>query len=255
MKSRFAVVLVLLASLAGCSQDALLQKFASAEDQATAKKYIDHLRAEQFAEIEAVADPGIQGPQLRSTLEQMAQLLPDSEPTAAKLIGAQTLQGAGGITKNLSFEYQFGERWLLLNVATREKDGRFTIIGFNVYPQAQSLQEQHRFTLAGKTPAHYLIFALAILFPLLTLYALILCIRTKMAARKWLWIMLILFGAGKLAINWTTGEWQFMPLAIQAFSASVFSPGYGPWHLAVSLPLGAVVFLFWRRAQLVQRGE
>ena len=45
----------------GCSQDAMLQKFASAEDQATAKKYVDDLRAGHYEEIEAVMDPGNQG--------------------------------------------------------------------------------------------------------------------------------------------------------------------------------------------------
>lgn len=246
--ARFAAVALSLASVTGCSQDALLQKFASAEDQATAKKYADYLRAGQFAEIEAVADPTINSPQLRGTLEQMARLIPDEEPSSTKLVGAQTMQGPNGTTKNLTFEYAFADRWLLLNVATHQKADRFTLVGLNVHPQAQSLQEQNRFKLAGKTPAQYLIFVLAVVLPLLTLYALILCVRTKMAARKWLWILFILLGVGKMAINWTTGEWQFMPLAVQVLSASVFSSPYGPWQLAVSLPLGALVFLFRRRA-------
>jgi hypothetical protein len=255
MNSKCTAVLLSLLSVVGCSQDALLQKVTSAEDQATAKKYVDYLRTGRFTEIEAVADPRINSPGLRGTLEQMARLIPAGEPSSTTLVGAQTMHGPDGTTKNLTFEYTFGERWLLFNVATHQKGDELTIVGFNVYPQAQSLDEQNRFSLAGKTPAQYLLLVLIALFPLITLYALILCVRTKMAARKWLWILFILLGVCKLAVNWTTGEWQFMPLAVQLFSASAFAAPYGPWEVAVSFPLGAIVFLLRRRVLHVQQAS
>jgi hypothetical protein len=251
MKGKLVTVALLLL-LSGCSQDELLQKFASAEDQATAKRYIDYLRAEQFSEIEAVADRTIKGDGLRNTLQQMADLIPDEEPSSTKLVGAQTMHGPDGVTKNITFEYTVGDRWLLLNVATRQKNDALTIVGFNVYPQAQSLEAQNRFALAGKTAVQYLVLILVLLFPLLTLYALVLCARTRMATRKWPWVLFILFGVGKVAVNWTTGEWQITPLAVQLLSASAFSSPYGPWLLAASLPLGAFVFLLKQRSLRAQ---
>lgn len=144
MNARLASILLLVFSVVGCSQDALLQRFASAEDQATARKYVDYLRAGQFAAIEATADPGINSPGLRGMLEQMERLIPDEEPISTKLVGAQTMHG--------------------LNVATYQKgEDPLTIVGLHVYPQAQSLEEQNRFSLAGKTPNQYLILVLAIL--------------------------------------------------------------------------------------------
>lgn len=252
---RFMAVGLTLLSGVGCSQAALLQKFASAEDQATAKKYVDDLRTGRYAEIEAVADPSIKGPTMRGTLEQMAGLIPDEEPSSIKLVGAETTKGPGGTIKNLTFEYGFGDKWLLVNLATQSRADVFTIVGFNVYPQAQSLADGNRFGLTGKTPGQYLILALAILLPLLTLYALILCARTKMVRGKWLWIVVILLGVGKVAVNWTTGEWQVTPLAIQLLSVSAFTAGYGPWVVAVSVPLGAILFLFRRRLPLRQDHE
>ena len=276
---RFMAVGLTLLSGVGCSQDALLQKFASAEDQATAKKYVDDLRTGRYAEIEAVADPSIKGPTMRGTLEQMAGLIPDEEPSSIKLVGAETTKGPGGTIKNLTFEYGFGDKWLLVNLATQSRADVFTIVGFNVYlPDgrtvlftlakavgddrwdkaqivAQSLADGNRFGLTGKTPGQYLILALAILLPLLTLYALILCARTKMVRGKWLWIVVILLGVGKVAVNWTTGEWQVTPLAIQLLSVSAFTAGYGPWVVAVSVPLGAILFLFRRRLPLRQDHE
>jgi asparagine N-glycosylation enzyme membrane subunit Stt3 len=68
-----------------------------------------------------------------------------------------------------------------------------------------------------------------------------------MKRRKWLWILFILFGFGKLSINWTTGQWGVMVLAAQLFSASAAAAYFGPWIVSVSLPVGAVLFLIKRR--------
>ena len=69
---------------------------------------------------------------------------------------------------------------------------------------------------------------------------------------KWLWILFILIGVGKVAINWTTGEWQVSPLSIQLLSASVFNDGRRTLTVAVSVPVGAILFLFRRRLPIRQ---
>jgi len=63
-----------------------------------------------------------------------------------------------------------------------------------------------------------------------------------------LWGLFILFGIGKVAVNWTTGQWEASPLALQLFSASAGASLNGPWVFAVSLPLGAIVFLLRRQS-------
>jgi hypothetical protein len=216
---------------------------------------VDDLRAGRYEAIEAFADPRIKGPTLRGTLERMAALMPDEEPSSIKLVSAQTTKSPQGTTKNLTFEYRYGEKWLLVNVATQRTGNAFTLIGFNVYPEAQAVAERNHFRLAGKTALQYLILAAAILLPLLSLYALIQCARTKRVKGKWLWIVFILFGAGRAAINWTTGEWQVSTLSIQLLSASALTDAQGAWILAVSVPLGAILFLFRRQQPIRQDDE
>ena len=89
---------------------------------------------------------------------------------------------------------------------------------------------------------------------LITLYALVLCVKTKPLKRKWLWILFILVGFGQFVINWSTGEFQIAPLALQLFSASALASPYGPWIIAVSLPIGAALFID-RRRKLLARTE
>jgi len=247
----FLKVLVLLA-LTGCSQEELIQRFSSQEDQATAKGYVDRLRARNFDEIERALDPSIRTANIRETLIKMAALVPNQEPTSVKLVGAHSFSASDAKTVNTTFEYNFGDKWLLANVAVRERQGAKTIVGFTINPISQSLEAQNRFTLSGKSAIQYSVLIAAIAAALVSLYSLVICAKTKFPKRKWLWVLFILVGFGKLAVNWTTGEWGIAPLSVQLFSAAAMAPLYGPWTVAVSLPLGAIVFLFFKRPRLEQ---
>jgi hypothetical protein len=244
---RLFSVLLALILLAACDQADLLQTIASAEEQTLAKGYVNHLRARNFDHIERAADSSIRGPALRETLMKMAAMVPDEDPVAVRLVGAHSFRAADLHTLNTTFEYDYGSKWLLANVVTQEKGGMKTIVGFNVYPRSKSLEAENRFTLAEKAPTHYLVLAAAIAAVLVTIYSLVVCSRTKLSGRKWPWVLFILVGFGKFAVNWTTGEWEFAPLSVQLFSAAAFAPLHGPWTVAVSVPLGAILFLFFRR--------
>jgi hypothetical protein len=241
--------------LAGCNQADMIQKFASPDDQALAKSYIDLLRQHRFEDIEKAADPSIAGPALHDALVQMATLFPIGEPSVITLVGAHRMNADDSSTVNLTFEYGFSGKWILTNVAVKNLGRKTTIVGFSVFPQPASLEEQNRFTLAGKTATQYLVFALAIAFPLLTLWALVVCVRSKLKGRKWPWVLFVIFGFGKLAVNWTTGDWGFAPLSFQLFSASAFAPLFGQWTFAISLPIGAITFLVLRRKLSVASNE
>ncbi len=89
------------------------------------------------------------------------------------------------------------------------------------------------------------------------LASLILRIRTKIGKRKWLWIVFIPFGFGRLSFNWTTGRVLFNPLSVhfQLLGAAAVKHGlYAPWIISISVPLGAIVFLI-RRKRLAAAGR
>lgn len=242
-----ALPVFLFLLLAGCDQAALMGKFASEDEQALARGYIDRLRAGDFDSIERSLDKSLAGPEVRATLVKMAASIPVGEPRSVKLVGVQKHSQGAVQRLNTTFEYQFPEGWLLANVAIDERNGAKTITGLNVYRRTESLEQENRFELAGKEPVHYLILAGAIGAVLISLYALVACIRTKPLRRRWLWIVFIVLGGGQFAVNWTSGEWGITPFAIQLLGASATASPYGPWIVSCSIPLGAVVFLLHRR--------
>lgn len=244
---RLFATLVLLLILSACSQDDLLQKFSSPADQAKAQACIKQLRSHDYESIERAMDETLKGPATRDTLAAMAARIPAGEPSSVKLVGAHVAKSAEGTVVNSTFEYQFGSQWFLINAAMREHAGTRKIVGLNVVPLAGSLESQNRFSLSGKTWLHYLVLGAAVLSALITLAALVACVRTTFQRRKWLWVLFVLFGLGKLDLNWSTGEWSVTPIALQLFSAGATSQFYGPWIVSVALPVGAICFLFRRR--------
>ncbi len=236
-------------ALIACTQQEMLEKFTSPEDQSVAKHYVDLLRQQQYEAIEMAMDPSLHTASMHETLVTMAAAIPAGEPTSVTLIGANSMSTSGAKTINLTYEYDFSGKWIVANVAVKRQGSATAIVGFHIYPQASSLEQQNKFTLSGKSPVQYLVLGLAVILPLFTLFTLVICVRTKLKGKKWPWVLFVLFGLGKLTVNWTTGHWDITPLSVQLFSAGAFAPFNGPWTLSISLPIGAIIFLM-RRKQL-----
>lgn len=236
-----------LVAMTGCDTQVLLEKFAPVEDQAFAKVQITKLRSRDFAAIESVADPSIKSPGLEKTLAEMADKIPAGEPESVKLVGVHRTAGTSTST-NLTYQYGYANKWLLVNVVMLKSPRKTTIVGFRVQPLDRSLEEQNRFTLSGKSLLQYMVLALAIAVPLFCVYALVQCLRTPMRRRKWLWLLFILVGVGMFRVDWTTGGWFISPLYFQLLGASIYSSPFGPWTISVSVPLGAILFLIKRES-------
>lgn len=230
---------------AGCSQEELLEKIASPEDRKVATECLDLLRTGDLDTLEARIDPSLKTPDLRATLQQIAEILPDGKPDSVKLVGAQVNSFNDERTANLRYEYGYGDRWFMVNCAHKKVGTTLTVIGVSVNTLEKSL-EKTTFDLQGKSAKHYVILAAAILFVLISLVALITCIVERGLRRKWAWILFITFGFGQLTLNWSTGETSFALLSIHLFSAGTTAEPYGAWILYVALPVGAVWYLVRR---------
>jgi hypothetical protein len=240
------LALTALPFLSACSQEAMLEKFASAEDRKVATQCIDNLLQGNFEEINAHLDPTLRTGDTQAAFDHMLAMLPKEKPSAVKLVGAQLNVSTEGRESNLTYQYSYGERHFLINCATRTRDSERIIFGLNVNTLESSLEERQRFDLAGKTPLHYAMLLGVIAALVLTLVALIRCVMEKDLRRKWVWVLCIIFGIGHLELNWVDGTWSFSPVYFQLFSAGALSTGYGGWVVSLSLPLGAILYLVRR---------
>jgi hypothetical protein len=245
--SRFNCLVAILFSalLVGCNRDSIVKKFTPPEDESNARNYVDLLRQGKFDQIELHLDPSIADANVGDTLAKIAAFFPAENPESTKVVGLNVSHGRELTTTSITLEYQFPSKWLLMNVVTqrKDKDNVSTILGLHVNTTQDSLENLYRFTLVGKSAIQYLILALAVCSLLFSVYVLVICIRTKALKRKWLWVVFVLVGIGRLAINWTTGQYTFNILSIRIPCAQATADFYGPWTVAVCLPLGAILFL------------
>jgi hypothetical protein len=247
MRFKYLVGIALCAFLLGCDDAAMMRKWTPPEAEANARNYIELLRQGKFDRIEHDLDPSITDSNIRDTFAKMAALFPAEDSESVKVVGAHTFHGQGYSTADITLEYQFPNKWLLASVATQNKGNVSTVTGFHVNPMADSLENLYKFSLSGKSAGQYLVLLCGVCALMFSLYVLVVCIRTKIGKAKWLWILFILIGLVRLAINWTTGEFTLTPLAFNLPCFAATRPLYGPWTIALYLPVGAVLFMNHRR--------
>lgn len=239
----------LITLLSGCDQQEMFEKFIPKEESAIAKKLISELVAKEYGAIEKQLDPSVESASVRVALEQMAGMFPPEVPKSVNTVGANTSTVNDRTTYDLTFEHQFSNTWLLTNVVLQRRGDRVTVLGLHVNPRAQSLKKLNGFTFAGKGVAHYLVFALAIAIPLFIVVSLVLCFRTPIAKRKWLWMLFVAIGFVQFSFNWTDGSYGIQPVSFALLGAGFFSAGpYAPIIFNIAFPLGAVIFFFRRRS-------
>ena len=261
---------LLVLPLTGCDRDSglklfgydrasLLKRYTPQDDEALAIRYVNLLRQSQFEQIEDRLDPSIKNSETRDTLTRMYSTIPTGEPTSIRAVDSSVVHSRNSSISSITLEYEFEPHavllngrtevfgtWLIAQVVIQTKEGVKTIAGLHVAPSSESFEEINAFTLANNGISQYVGLCLAVGVAAFTLYAFVLCARTRLGKKKWIWLILILVGVFRLTVNWTTGEWSLTPLTVQVPPVTCFSTFYGPWMVQIAVPLGAIAFLLWR---------
>jgi hypothetical protein len=240
----FALVAAVI-SLAACDPQGLINSFAPKEQSQEARKYIDDIRAGNFAEITPKLSKEYFSGDPLPLLKQVNDYFPREQPKSVKVVGSNVVTSDGVTRYWFTFEYEFSKSWVLIQIVLETKDRRDQIIGFHVWKISESLEAANAFNLSNKTPLEYAILVFAAFMPLFTIGTAIVAFRSYIPKRKWLWIIFVLLGFGQLSLNWATGATNVSVLSFLLFGASYTQMFYGPPLISVGFPLGAV--LFWTR--------
>jgi hypothetical protein len=266
-------LLLLVVLLAGCDRDSvlkligydrarLLRMTVSEKDETFARNYIENVRQRRFEQVENDLDPSATKSEAQDNLRQMAAVFPPREPASTKLVAARVIHHAdSSITSSLDFEYGFApaaqptsattelipEEWLLAEVVVQTAGSKRTVELLTFTPIPEPLEKVNAFTLSDKGISQYAALGLTIFVSLFSLDTFVLCLQTKMGKKKWVWLILIVIGVFRFTANWTTGQWFYTPLAVQAPPVTWSCMPYGPWMVQITIPLGAIAFLLWRK--------
>lgn len=249
------ISIILTLFISSCSLEELSEKLIPEEESSFAEDYLSKLRSRDYAYVKSMLSPEIEAQVTDELLEEMTGYFREGEPLSVKIIGSQVNVFNGQWQGNFTFEYQFESGWNLANAALKKTDGGYQVVGLNVYQTEASQEELNAFGLSSKSGLQYFVLCLAVLVPLFILFTLIVCVRTPIDRKKWLWVIFILLGFGAIQTNWASGAYAFQLLSVRLFGASATATGIAaPWVISASFPLGAIVFWI-RRKSLIERAN
>ena len=183
------------------------------------------------------------------------QLQRDYVPAAAptridQLQWGVTKVSGGDRTISSVDQYVYPDRVLVVSTIIEiSSSGPYVLRGFHInMASAASVANASNasFSLAGK-PLHQLIYFGVFATVLVSMLATIGCvIFTKGFKRKWLWVIVALFGFPVYTMNWATGIWgpNFQFGLIDA-GVTRGSSVLDPWIVTFHVPVGAMIAMFF----------
>lgn len=241
--SRLLAAAILLSFVLGCDQGTQIEK-KYPEDTSLSRTYFEFLQSGQYERVENDFDSMITNrSDFRTEFDEMVATIPKENALSVTPKWIRIDCDHGICVHQIILEYRYKNELLLFNVLIRKAGALSSIVGMNIRVIPESAITASEFRLSDKGFPQYAVLLMAIFFPVFSLYVLVLCIRSKIGLRKWLWAVFILIGVSRLGVNWATGQPNFQLFAIQLFSAAASAETYGPWTVSVSIPLGAILFL------------
>ena len=237
----------------GCSANVVLDRIVRPEDDKFARAYVDSVRFGRLDYATSILAPALaQMPGVRDSLANIARYLPKGPLDSFHIIGANRFVTANVDRVELTYEFRSPDGWGLASVTSATELGVRYVEGVHANRLARPLEEQNAFTIRGKSPAHFLMLAIAIACFAASVAAIIAAVRTPMP-RRWLWALLPLIGAGTINFNWTTGASGFQLLRLQLLSAGILRMGVAaPWIIQAAFPIGAL--LTFAKVGAIRRG-
>jgi hypothetical protein len=254
----------------GYDRVSLMESKTPPRQEALARQCAELLRRGRYDEVIHTLRPDLVGAETHQSFIAIHDILAVGEPVSIKVIDAQQYPDGDAQITNIVLDYEFPPfskatirgtvllpaRWVFATFTIRSTNAAPDLIDrINVAPSELPIETINAFTLENKGASQYAAFATGILLWAFTIYAAVVCIRSRIGPRKWLWILSMLFTLTLASVNWTSGHWSFnhisFKIGLPPMPANLFcDSAYGPWTLTLGLPIGGIAFVLYRRFKL-----
>ncbi len=248
----------LLGVLFSCMPNNDQKEIASNEADRFARQFIIDIQQHKIDKCLTKVADNMRTEKGREFISNVASNISTLQLDSLKLINASYTKFFGDDpTTNYTLEYEqvIGDQSIYFFFNIHKKKDNLKITGFDARWMEAPLKEIHAFNLGGKPVINYVFLILAIASAGFILFTLVVVIRTPMK-RKWLWVIVVLFGFVKFKLNWTTSEFDFNLLSFQLFGSGYFKASeVAPLILTFSLPVFAIAFWVKKFQQEKQQAE
>ena len=246
--TRVAAGLTLLL-VAGCEPSMQAISSKSAADP-VARRTIELVQLGRTVEALVNFEPSVLPNNAVEVFAGMRRVLPESSTASIELVFWRWFKSLvqDRVDETCVFHVKGRARSALVFITARTESGKTLLTGFRAQAAPANLWDANPFRLRGMSLVQYALLISAVIVPLFMLGTALACVRST-RRRKWLWVPFIIVGIGKFGVQCVAGGQFFLqPLMFQLLGVTVFKfPVYEPWVVAVSLPLGALVYWITNR--------
>lgn len=131
-------------------------------------------------------------------------------------------------------------------------DGEFiAVYNVNNSPEMPPMPE-NKFSLFGKSLKHYVFLLIMLLIPVMVIATLLYALISKIEYKP-MWAVIISVALVKITLNWETAKITLSPIGALLFGIGFRQEAGGVWDLSIALPIGALVFLLFRKRFLKKK--
>ena len=239
---------LLLILLAACSQEAWIDRLASAEEQGMAVQVAQEVR-----------DGSVDGLARKSEAEltkDIQQGVVKVRPILAQAPGPFTIKTVnvsqvndGPVVKTFVLQAGSGSNWAIVDVVLRGPPGSLKLAGFHAARVGSDPSKINDFKIGQNGLAGYVWLVLMGTCVLSCLLAIVLIWRRPWLQRRWAWTLGCLLGFVGFSLNWSNGAWAVQPVRVSLLGAGAMKAGpFAPWILTFGVPLVAIIVIVrWLR--------
>jgi hypothetical protein len=227
----------------------------SQEPAQFAQRYLSLIDAKNWDAVLALSDRDSWNADSRRMLPAVADTIPGGRPDAIhvagfhvhKLFTTNYSTASFSQSEDITLEYIYPTKTLLATFLLRRDGSSFLVRRMNIKPLTQPLEQYYEFHFLGQSALSYAVLAVAVLLLAFNVYALVQCIMTPDLRFKWLWIPFVAVGFVVIRYDWTDAVFSYQALALNIPAAEFALSAFQPFMVHLSLPIGAILFLLWRR--------
>lgn len=229
-------------ALACSNPEELIRRITPPGADQRAREYLALFMRNQVDSAIARLKPGDVTTDTRGQFEKIVTVLANQPFDSTRIVGVQVNTINDIRHANLTYQMHSASGWVLTNVATVDSAGTWFVEGVSARRLDMSLEEQTKFTFAGKSLTHYVWLLLTAAAALTSLGTALFVATRRGMPKRWWWAIVALFGVSPMDLNWVTGAISTRILSVQLLCAAFTRAGpAAPWIVTFALPIGAAL--------------
>lgn len=211
------------------------------------RNFVSTLHSKDIDTIMTFIDKSVQNENSRKFLLQTSQEIKNRTLKGFKILNYRkqsnwNSEDGSSIVYMTEYEFSYDNLYYCFSINVLENNRKLSILGFTGGVNNKPIEEIVSFSFSNAGFIHYFFLVFLFLIPAFIIFTISNIAKSKFE-KKWLWIIVSLFGVCGIYLNWTTGVVNFSFFSFHLFGIGFTKSGnIAPWIALLSIPIGAIIY-------------